>query len=101
MAPSSAEKLQPFSAISQCTTETPITFSKPLSLRKISVPMCPGTGERNIEMVSPGLRLETTVSGRARTTIGGDPVTQRRIGALERPTARLLVGLLIRPDAID
>ena len=52
--PGPSAKVQPFSSISQCTTETVIMSSNHFSERKVSA-RC-GAGETDVEVVAPPLR---------------------------------------------
>ena len=59
----------------------------------------PRAGERDVEVVAPGLGLEPARAGRSRATVVRDPVAELGVDAHEAAVLAALV--LIAPDALD
>src|SRR5690606_23532856 len=61
----------------------------------------PGTGQRDVEMVAPGLGLEAAFAARPRCAVARHPVAELRCGSLEAPAMRFGVVPFVVPDAVD
>ena len=76
--PGPSSKVQPRSPSSQWTTETRDHALEPLELAEDEGPVRPRTGERDDQMIAPGLRLEAAGAASGRDAVRRNPVAERR-----------------------
>jgi len=74
---------------------------EPFQLAEDQRAMRPGAGERDIEMIAPGLGLEAAFARRAGRAFGGHPVAELRLGAFEMAGGGFRVIPDVVPDAVN